>query len=194
MIDFLTNDQKLNLAKQKFLNLTGNIDGSITREQSNKILKELFTTTSVTEINRLLYDEDTNHKILMIGKKKILASFSRSTTRDVVFSHHHIQIKKRRWRAKKKDQHHRTQNASHQYSSGINKNFMFFVLKTETALIECEIKSFFFFFSRFFDEQEMSDRWEEYGKLILALTKAGTTIDYQMAKQIAEECRVPLKQ
>ncbi|CAM4849699.1 unnamed protein product, partial [Rotaria magnacalcarata] len=25
--------------------------------------------------------------------------------------------KKRRWRAKKKDQHHRTQNASHQYSS-----------------------------------------------------------------------------
>ncbi|CAF1474141.1 unnamed protein product [Rotaria magnacalcarata] len=60
MIDFLTNDQKLNLAKQKFLNLTGNIDGSITREQSNKILKELFTTTSVTEINRLLYDEDTN--------------------------------------------------------------------------------------------------------------------------------------
>ncbi|CAF4130012.1 unnamed protein product [Rotaria magnacalcarata] len=71
----------------------------------------------------------------------------------MLLSHHHIQIKKRRWRAKKKDQHHRTQ-----------------------------------------DEQEMSDRWEEYGKLILALTKAGTTIDYQMAKQIAEECRVPLKQ
>ncbi|CAF3165177.1 unnamed protein product [Rotaria socialis] len=42
----------------------------------------------------------------------------------------------RRWRAKKKDQHHRTQlslrrlvveqiNESHQYSSGINENFMF---------------------------------------------------------------------
>ncbi|CAF1947846.1 unnamed protein product, partial [Rotaria magnacalcarata] len=41
----------------------------------------------------------------------------------------------RRWRAKKKDQHHRTQlplrrliveqiNESHQYSSGINENFM----------------------------------------------------------------------
>ncbi|CAM4826551.1 unnamed protein product [Rotaria magnacalcarata] len=37
--------------------------------------------------------------------------------------------KKRRWRAKKKDQHHRTQNASHQYSSGINENFMFFCVK-----------------------------------------------------------------
>ncbi|CAM4816355.1 unnamed protein product, partial [Rotaria magnacalcarata] len=44
--------------------------------------------------------------------------------------------KKRRWRAKKKDQHHRTQvslrrllNASHQYSSGINENFMFFRVK-----------------------------------------------------------------
>ncbi|CAF1032341.1 unnamed protein product, partial [Rotaria magnacalcarata] len=44
--------------------------------------------------------------------------------------------KKRRWRAKKKDQHHRTQvslrrllNASHQYSSGINENFMLFCVK-----------------------------------------------------------------
>ncbi|CAF4487586.1 unnamed protein product, partial [Rotaria magnacalcarata] len=27
----------------------------------------------------------------------------------MLLSHHHIQIKKRRWRAKKKDQHHRTQ-------------------------------------------------------------------------------------
>ncbi|CAF0906335.1 unnamed protein product [Rotaria sp. Silwood1] len=43
------------------------------------------------------------------------------------------------------------------------------------------------------DDQEMSNRWEEYGKKILALTKAGTTIDHQMAKQIAEECGVPLE-
>ncbi|CAM4793923.1 unnamed protein product [Rotaria magnacalcarata] len=42
------------------------------------------------------------------------------------------------------------QNASHQNSFGINENLMFFfVLKTETALIKCEIKSFFFFFYAF---------------------------------------------
>ncbi|CAF1335168.1 unnamed protein product [Rotaria sp. Silwood1] len=42
--------------------------------------------------------------------------------------------KQRRWRAKKKDQHHRTQlsiqrllNESHQYSSDINENFVFFL-------------------------------------------------------------------
>ncbi|CAF1314452.1 unnamed protein product, partial [Rotaria magnacalcarata] len=49
----------------------------------------------------------------------------------MLLSHYHIQIKERRWRAKKKDQHHRTQvslrrllveqiahnHASHQYSS-----------------------------------------------------------------------------
>ncbi|CAF1684275.1 unnamed protein product [Rotaria magnacalcarata] len=36
----------------------------------------------------------------------------------------HTDKKKRRWRAKKKDQHHRTQNASHQYSSAITSQSM----------------------------------------------------------------------
>ncbi|CAF0796278.1 unnamed protein product, partial [Didymodactylos carnosus] len=37
------------------------------------------------------------------------------------------------------------------------------------------------------DEQDISQRWEEYGKKILALLKAGITIDPQMGKLIAEE-------
>ncbi|CAM4959653.1 unnamed protein product [Rotaria socialis] len=73
----------------------------------------------------------------MIGKKTILASFSRSTTQCSWYIESSLDTdKKRRWRAKKKDQHHRTQvslrhllNASHQYSSGINENFMFFCVK-----------------------------------------------------------------
>ncbi|CAF1437126.1 unnamed protein product, partial [Didymodactylos carnosus] len=44
------------------------------------------------------------------------------------------------------------------------------------------------------DEQDISQRWEEYGKKILALLKAGITIDPQMGKLIAEEYGVPLEE
>ncbi|CAF3187264.1 unnamed protein product, partial [Rotaria sp. Silwood2] len=100
-----------------------------------QILKQLFTTTSDTEMDRLLRDEDKNldNKILFNGLI----------------------------------------------------NAIQYLLNKQTVEDESD--------ESLPDDQEMSNRWEEYGKKILALTKSGTTIDHQMAKQIAEECKVPLE-